>query len=98
LRELWSDKLIAILIKNPSKLHFGQEVLHVDLKGLGYELGDLDTLNPQIKEDIEFQRALVVKLSSGKFWLSGKLSHVALFGPLKQILLNIHKFCRFAHL
>jgi hypothetical protein len=66
LRELWSDRLIAILIANPSKLHFGQEVLHSNLQGLDYDLGDLDTLTPHIKEDIEFQRGLVVKLSSGK--------------------------------
>jgi hypothetical protein len=29
--ELWSDRLIKILIPNPSLLHFGQEVLHGDL-------------------------------------------------------------------
>jgi hypothetical protein len=49
LRELWSDKLIAILIANPSKLHFGQEVLHGDLQELDYDMGDLDILTPQIK-------------------------------------------------
>jgi hypothetical protein len=31
LKELWSDRLIEILIPNPSKLHFGQEVLHGDI-------------------------------------------------------------------
>jgi hypothetical protein len=31
LKELWSDRLIEILIANPSKLHFGQEVLYGDL-------------------------------------------------------------------
>jgi hypothetical protein len=31
LNELWSDRLIENLIPNPSKLHFGQEVLHGDL-------------------------------------------------------------------
>jgi hypothetical protein len=58
--------LIAILITNPSNLQFGQEVFHCDLQGLDYDLGDLDTLTPQIKEDIEFQSMLVVKLSSEK--------------------------------
>jgi hypothetical protein len=58
--------LIAILITNPSNLQFGQEVFHGDCQGLDYDLGDLDTLTPQIKEDIEFQSMLVVKLSSEK--------------------------------
>jgi hypothetical protein len=31
LNELWSDRLIENIIPNPSKLHFGQEVLHGDL-------------------------------------------------------------------
>jgi hypothetical protein len=30
LKELCSDRLIEILILNPSILHFGQEVLHGD--------------------------------------------------------------------
>jgi hypothetical protein len=64
LNELWSDKLIEILIANPSELHLRQEVLHGDLQRLHYGLGDMDRLTPQIKEDIKFQRGLVVKLSS----------------------------------
>jgi hypothetical protein len=55
LKELWSDRLIEILISNPSKLHFGQEVLHGDLQRLDYDLGDMHTLNPHIKEDIDLQ-------------------------------------------
>jgi hypothetical protein len=66
LRELWSDRLIEILNANSSKPHFGHEVLHGDIQGLYYGPGDLDTLTPQIKEDIEFQNGLVIKLSSGK--------------------------------
>jgi hypothetical protein len=31
LKELWPDRLIEILIPNPSMIHFGQEVLHCDL-------------------------------------------------------------------
>jgi hypothetical protein len=31
LKDMWSDRLIEILIPNPSMLHFGQEVLHSDL-------------------------------------------------------------------
>jgi hypothetical protein len=31
---LWSDRLIEILIANPSKLHFEQEVLRGDLQRL----------------------------------------------------------------
>ncbi len=67
MKELWSDRLLEILIANPSKLHFGQEVIHGDLQGLYYDLGDLDTLTPQIKDDIEFQKGLVVRLSSDFF-------------------------------
>jgi hypothetical protein len=70
LQALWSDRLIEILTANPSKLHFGQEVLRGDLQGLDYYLGDMDTLTPQTKEDIEFQRGLVVTLSTRKILLS----------------------------
>jgi hypothetical protein len=66
LNELWSDRLIEILITNPSKIHFGQEVLHCDLQGLDYNLGDMHTLTPHIKEDIEFQRGINVKLNPEK--------------------------------
>jgi hypothetical protein len=76
LKKLWSDKLIEILIANPSKLHFRQKVIHGDLKRLDYDLDDMHTLNLKIKEDIE----------------------LALFAPLKQILADLHNFCRFAHL
>jgi hypothetical protein len=54
MNDLWSDRLIEILIANSSKLHFGQEVLHGDLKRLDYDLGDMYTLTPQIKEYIKF--------------------------------------------
>jgi hypothetical protein len=67
LKELWSDRLIEILIANPSKPHFGQEALYGDLQILHYNLGDMDPLTNHIREDIEFQRGLVIKLSSGKF-------------------------------
>jgi hypothetical protein len=67
LNELWSDRLIEILIANPLELHFGQEMLHCDLQGLDYDLGDMSTLSPQIKEDIEFQIGINVKLNPGKF-------------------------------
>jgi hypothetical protein len=63
-------RYVKILIANPSKLHFGQEVLHGYLQWLEYDLGDMDTLTPPIKEDIEFQIGLAVKLSSEKFSLS----------------------------
>jgi hypothetical protein len=61
LHELWSDWLIEILIANPSMLHFGQEVLHCDVQGLDYELGDMHTLYPNIEEDMEFTKVLIVK-------------------------------------
>jgi hypothetical protein len=56
LNELWSDTLIEILIANPSKLHFGKEVLHGDLQRMDYDLGDMHTLTLKSQEDIEFQR------------------------------------------
>jgi hypothetical protein len=31
LTELWLDRLLTTLIPNPSKVHFGPEVLHGDL-------------------------------------------------------------------
>jgi hypothetical protein len=61
-------------------------------------MGDMDTLTPKIEEDIEFQIGLVVKQNPGKFSEVWELSCIALFGPLKQILLNLNEFCRFAHL
>jgi hypothetical protein len=66
LNELLSNRLIEILIANQSRLHFGQEVLHGDLQGLEYDLGDMHILAPKIKEDIEFQRGINVKLNPGK--------------------------------
>jgi hypothetical protein len=45
---LWSDRLIEILIANPSKLHFGQEVLHCDLQGLEYDMCGMHTPYPNI--------------------------------------------------
>jgi hypothetical protein len=61
LNELWSERLIEILIANLSKLHFGQEVLHCDLQGLYYDLGDMNTPYPNIEEDMEFTKVLIVK-------------------------------------
>jgi hypothetical protein len=66
LKELWLDRLIDILIANPSKLHFGQDVLHVDIQRSGYDLGDMHTLTLKIKEDIKFQIGINVKLNPGK--------------------------------
>jgi hypothetical protein len=46
---LESDELIEILIANPLKLHFGQE------------LGDIHTPYPNIEGDMEFTKVLIVK-------------------------------------
>jgi hypothetical protein len=67
LNELWSDILIEIFIANPSKLHFGQDVIHDYLQRLGYDLGDMHTLTLKIIEDIEFQKGVNVKLNPGNF-------------------------------
>jgi hypothetical protein len=55
--------LIEILIPNASELHCG-------LQRLDYDLGDRYTLTPKIKEDIEFQIGIIVKLKLGKCQLS----------------------------
>jgi hypothetical protein len=67
LKELWSDRLIGILIPNAPELHFGQRVLHGDLQRLDYDLGDMHTLTLKIKKDIEFQSGINVKLNSKFF-------------------------------
>jgi hypothetical protein len=86
-----------ILTANPSKLHFGQEVLHSDLQRLDYDLGDIHILMLKIKEDIEFQRGINVKLNRGKKIQVCKLSWLALFAPLKQIFSDLYNFCRFGN-
>jgi hypothetical protein len=52
------------LIPKAPKVHFGQGVLHDDLKRLNYNMDDMNTPNPKMNEDIEFQRGLIVKLLS----------------------------------
>jgi hypothetical protein len=54
LKELWSDRLLAHLIANPSKLKYGQEIIHGDLQRLDYDLGDLHAPYPNIEEYMEF--------------------------------------------
>jgi hypothetical protein len=60
LNELWLGRLIEILIANSSKLHG-------DLQRLDYDLGDMNTLTLNIKEDIKFQRGINIKVNPGKF-------------------------------
>jgi hypothetical protein len=59
--ELWSDRLLETLVANPSKLHFGQGLLHGDLQRLYYGLSDRNTPYPNMKEDMEFKIVLIVK-------------------------------------
>jgi hypothetical protein len=54
LNGLWSDRLIEILTPNAPDLHFGQGLLHCDIQRLDYDLGEIYTLTPKIKEDIKF--------------------------------------------
>jgi hypothetical protein len=61
LKELWSDRLIETLVANPSKLYFGQGLLHGDLQRLYYGLGDRNTPYLNIKEDMKFTIVLIVK-------------------------------------
>jgi hypothetical protein len=58
--------LIEILIASPSKLHFEQEVLHGDFQRLDYDLGGMHTLTLKIKEYIEFQFGINIKLNHEK--------------------------------
>jgi hypothetical protein len=44
---------------------------HSNLQRLDYDLGYMYTLTPKIKEDIEFQRGVIVKLKPRKFSKSG---------------------------
>jgi hypothetical protein len=67
LNELWSDRLIEIHIPNAAELHFAQGLLHGDLQRLDYDLGDKYTPTLKIKEAIEFQIGIDVKLNPGKF-------------------------------
>jgi hypothetical protein len=55
LTENCSNKLIAATIANLSKLNFGQEVLHGDLKTLNYDLVDMHKPTSKIKEVRAFQ-------------------------------------------
>jgi hypothetical protein len=59
--ELWSDRLLETLVANPSKLHFGQGLLHGNLQRLYYGLGDRHTPYANIEEDVEFTIVLIVK-------------------------------------
>jgi hypothetical protein len=54
LKELWLDRLTEILIANPAKLHFGQEVLYGDLQILYYDMDDMNTPYPNIEEKLTF--------------------------------------------
>jgi hypothetical protein len=53
-------------IPKAPELHFGQGVLRGDIQRWDYDLGDMNTLTPQIKEDIEFHRGINVKLNPEK--------------------------------
>jgi hypothetical protein len=61
LKELWSDRLLETLVGNPSKLYFGQGLLHGDLQRLYYGLDDRHTPYLNIEEDMEFTIVLIVK-------------------------------------
>jgi hypothetical protein len=98
LTELWSDRLLKILIPNVPELHFGQGLLHGDIQRFYYDLYDRYTLNLNIKEDIEFQRGLIVKLLSWKFFQSLRIELYSSVWTFKKIIYDLHNFFRFAHL
>jgi hypothetical protein len=71
--ESWSDRLLTPLIPNPSKLHFEQEVLPVDLQIFDYDLGNMNTPYPNIGEDMEFTKVLIVKQKLEKLSMEAEL-------------------------
>jgi hypothetical protein len=73
-------------------------VLHGDLQRFDYDLGDLHTPYSNGEEDMEFTKVLIGKQKLEENFRVWELNCIALFGPVKQILLDINKFCRFAHL
>jgi hypothetical protein len=73
-------------------------VLHGDLQRFYYNLGDMNTQYPNIEEDIEFTKVLIVKKNWRKTFQVWELNCIALFVPLKQILSDINKFFRFVNL
>jgi hypothetical protein len=86
---------VCTIINSP--LHkIGQGVLQDGLENFLFDLGDMRRSTLKIKEDIEFQRGLIVKLN----WRNFSSLEFAMysFGLLKQILKDLNKFCRFAQL
>jgi hypothetical protein len=65
LKELWSDRLLETLVANPSKLHFGQGLLHGDIQRLYYGLYERNTPYLNIEEDMKFTKVLIVKQKTG---------------------------------
>jgi hypothetical protein len=59
--ELWLERLLETLVANPSKLHFGQGLLHGDLQRFYCGLGDGHTTYLNIEEDMKFTIVLIVK-------------------------------------
>jgi hypothetical protein len=77
---LWSDRLIEIIIPNVSELHFRQGLFYGDLQRSDYDLGYRYTLTPKIKEDIEFQRGIIIELNSGNEFGTELISSVWTLG------------------
>jgi hypothetical protein len=92
---LCSHRLIATLITNAPVLHVQQEVLDGDLQYFQYDLVDIHTPYPNIKEDMEFSKVLTDKQILKKFWRN--CDRLALLVPLKQMLTDIENFCRCAY-
>jgi hypothetical protein len=67
-----SDRLLETLVANPSKLYFGQGLIHGDLQRLYYGLDDRHTPYPNIEEDMKFTIVLIIKQNWRKSLLSLK--------------------------
>jgi hypothetical protein len=94
---LWSDRLLETLVVNPSKLHFGQELLHGDLQILCYGLGDRHTPYPNIEEDMEFAKVIIVKQKLEEIFPKFETELICSVWTLEINIYDLHYFCRFAH-
>jgi hypothetical protein len=65
------------------------------LQGLIFHLDNMNTLNPQIKGDMKFQRGLNIKQNLEFQSLQNLLLFSYFFLPSKQLIPNLNYFCGF---
>jgi hypothetical protein len=67
-------------------------VLHCNIQGLDYDLGDMHTPYPNIEEDMKFTKLLIVKQKPEENFSSLGAELYSYVWPLKEILLDINNF------